>query len=258
MDIDGMGDRIIEGLVAAGLVKDAADFYALDMRQLASLQTGEMKYVRSMAPERRSQLGDYEKEPVLLGETIAAKLLASIDASRRQPFARLLFGLGIRNVGKQMAEAIAARCHDMESLTGARPEELCEIEGVGPVIARSIAEFFAEPQNIQLVEALRRHGLAMSVGAHDGSEPPEQTLAGLTFVITGSLESMGRDEAESRLRALGAKTSGSVSAKTSFVIAGPGAGSKLDKALSLGVPVLDEASLLEALAHGIAPQITGD
>jgi DNA ligase (NAD+) len=255
MDIDGLGRKIIERLVEKGLVTDVADFYRLNVVQLATLETGEEKYVRSMAPERREQIGDYEKEPVLLGETVARKLYEQIQVSRERPFARMLFGLGILGVGKTVAETICRRFPSVDALTRATEDELTEIEGIGPVIASTLVRFFATPDNIRLIESLKAVGLSLEqqTKASDEEDRLSQTLAGLTFVLTGTLERRTRDAAEDALRALGAKASGSVSAKTSYVIAGPGAGSKLAKAQQLGVPVLDEAALDHILETGELP-----
>jgi DNA ligase (NAD+) len=254
MDIDGLGERIIQLLVDAGKVVDVADLYRLGVGDVASLETGEEKYVHALSPERRKLLDDYEKEPVLVGQTIALKIVDAIAASRQRPFARVLFALGIRNVGKQVAEVLANRWPSAEALMQASAEDLCEADGIGPVIAHSVIEFFATPQNLQLVERLRTAGLQLASVALDAAEKP-QSLAGLTFVLTGTLEHGPRDGAEAQLRAWGAKTAGSVSSKTSYVVAGPGAGSKLAKAQQLGIPVLDEAALLRVIATGEPPAV---
>jgi DNA ligase (NAD+) len=254
MDIDGLGAKLIEKLVEQGKLRDVADFYSLDAQALAELPTGEEKYARALTPEKRRQTGDYEKIPALVGKTIAVKTMAQIDESRNRPFARVLFGLGVRNVGKQVAELLAAHTGSIDALAAAPAEELEAIEGVGPVIARTVAEFFASEQNAHIVERLRAAGvtLALSPAEQEAQEAPKP-LAGLTFVLTGSLERHVRSEAEAALKALGAKASGSVSAKTSYVVAGPGAGSKLEKAQKLGVRVLGEDDLEQILATGEAP-----
>jgi DNA ligase (NAD+) len=258
LDIDGLGPKIIEKLVENGLLTDVAGFYRLSAAQLAALETGEEKYVRSMSPEKREQTGDYEKEPVLLGETVAAKIYEQIQLSRTRPFARVLFGLGIRNVGKTVAETICRQFPSIDVLLAATEEELTEIEGVGPVIARSVVEFFSTPDNTRLIGELKAAGLALeqqggATAGMAGAEARPQSLAGLTFVLTGSLENHTRLEAEEVLRSYGAKASGSVSAKTSYVVAGPGAGSKLTKAQQLGIPILDEPALDHILATGEPP-----
>jgi DNA ligase (NAD+) len=258
LDIDGLGPKIIEKLVENELVTDVAGFYRLTLEQLASLETGEEKYTRQMSPEKRVRVGDYEKEPVLLGETVARKLYEQIQTSKGQPFARVLFGLGVRNVGKTVAESICRQFPTVDGLAAATEEELTLIEGIGPVIARTVTQFFATPDNIRLIDELKAAGLSLEQGAAGvagmagAAVSPErpQTLTGLTFVLTGTLEHHTRDEAEDVLRSFGAKASGSVSAKTSYVVAGPGAGSKLTKAQQLGIPVLDEAQLDHILETG--------
>ncbi len=243
LDIDGMGDEIVTRLVETGRVADVADYYTLDATELALLDMG-----------RVSKSG----APIRLGETVAAKLMEQIEASKQASFARVLYGLGIRHVGKTMAEAIASAYASIEALRGASEEQLAQIEGVGPKIARSIYVFLRTPQNVDVIDRLQRYGLTMA--QEQLGETAEQTLKGLTFVLTGSLVQSGmtRDEAASQLKARGAKVSGSVSSKTSYVIAGETPGSKYDKAVSLGVSVLDEQQFLELLRTGTAPLIADD
>lgn len=243
LDIDGMGDEIVARLVEVGRVADVADYYTLDAAELALLDMG-----------RVSKSG----APIRLGETVAAKLMEQIEASKQASFARVLYGLGIRHVGKTMAEAIANAYPSIEALRGATEEQLAEIEGVGPKIARSIYVFLRTPQNVDVIDRLQRYGLTMA--QEQPAEIAEQTLKGLTFVLTGSLVESGmtRDEAGSQLKARGAKVSSSVSSKTSYVIAGEAPGSKYDKAVSLGVPVLDEQQFLELLKTGEAPLSADD
>jgi len=259
LDIDGLGEKLIEKMVDASLVRDVADFYHLDEATIAALETGEMKYVRPLSPEQREKTGDYEKEPVVVGAVIAKKLVAQIQESTRQPFARVLFGLGIRNVGKQVAELITARYPSANALMTAPEDKLQNLDGVGAIIATSIVDFFKAPQNLKLIEKLRAAGLQLELSdeaaAEQAAAAKPQTLAGLTFVLTGSLEVHSREEAEALLRARGAKTSGSVSAKTSYVVAGPKAGSKLTKAQSLGIPILDEEALLAIIETGVVPEV---
>jgi len=240
MDIDGMGDEIVGRLVESGRVMDVADYYSLDETELALLDMGRV---------------NKEGNPIRLGETVAKKLVAQISDSRTRGFARVLFGIGIRHVGKTMAEAIAAAYPSMDALMQASEEELAAVEGVGPKIAHSIYVFLRTPDNVQVIDRLSKRGVVMEQEAPDASEQLPQTLAGLTFVLTGALVQSGmtRDEAGAALKARGAKVSGSVSKKTSFVIAGEAAGSKYDKAVSLGVPVLDEQQLLHILETGEVP-----
>lgn len=237
MDIDGMGDEIVGRLVESGRVIDVADYYTLDEDELALLDMGRL---------------NKEGKPIRLGRTVASKLVAQLQQSKSRPFSRMLFGIGIRHVGKTMAETIAKAYSSMEALMGASEEDLASIEGVGPKIAHSIYVFLRTPLNVQVIERLRTHGVNMADEVDENAEQRPQPLAGLTFVLTGALSQSGmtRDEAGAALKALGAKVSGSVSKKTSYVVAGEAAGSKYDKAVALGVPVLDEAQLMQILETG--------
>lgn len=236
MDIDGMGEEIVARLVESGRLTDVADYYNLSEYDLATLETGRT---------------NKEGEPVHLGSTIAAKLIASIEASKARPFRRVLFGLGIRHVGKTTGAQIAAAYPSIDALMQASEEDLAAIDGVGGIIAKSIRAFLETPDNREVIHRLGMLGVRMEDVRTEGEDVP-QTLAGITFVLTGSLVESGmtRDEAGSRLKAMGAKVSGSVSKKTGYVIAGEAAGSKYDKAVALGVPVLSEADLLRLLETG--------
>ena len=241
LDIDGMGEEIVSRLVESGRVADVADYYSLSEEELASLDMGRVKA---------------DGEPVRLGHTVAKKLVAAIEASKGRSFARVLFGLGIRHVGKTTAEAIAAAYPSMDALASAGEDELAGIYGVGPKVAHGMWLFFRTPDNTSVIERLRAAGVTMADEAVAVGEEVPQVLAGLTFVLTGTLAHSGmtRDEAGARLKAMGAKVSGSVSKKTSFVVAGENAGSKYDKAVALDVPVLDEAQLLNLLETGEVPR----
>lgn len=241
LDIDGMGEEIVSRLVESGRVADVADYYSLSEEELASLDMGRVKA---------------DGEPVRLGHTVAKKLVAAIEASKGRSFARVLFGLGIRHVGKTTAEAIAAAYPSMDALAAAGEDELAGIYGVGPKVAHGMWLFFRTPDNVSVIERLRAAGVTMADEAAAPGEEVPQVLAGLTFVLTGTLTHSGmtRDEAGTRLKAMGAKVSGSVSKKTSFVVAGENAGSKYDKAVALDVPVLDEAQLLNLLETGEVPR----
>ena len=241
LDIDGMGEEIVSRLVESGRVADVADYYSLSEEELASLDMGRVKA---------------DGEPVRLGHTVAKKLVAAIEASKGRSFARVLFGLGIRHVGKTTAEAIAAAYPSMDALAAAGEDELAGIYGVGPKVAHGMWLFFRTPDNTSVIERLRAAGVTMADEAVAVGEEVPQVLAGLTFVLTGTLAHSGmtRDEAGARLKAMGAKVSGSVSTKTSFVVAGENAGSKYDKAVALDVPVLDEAQLLNLLETGEVPR----
>ena len=241
LDIDGMGEEIVSRLVESGRVADVADYYSLSEEELASLDMGRVKA---------------DGEPVRLGHTVAKKLVAAIEASKGRSFARVLFGLGIRHVGKTTAEAIAAAYPSMDALAAAGEDELAGVYGVGPKVAHGMWLFFRTPDNVSVIERLRAAGVTMADEAVAVGEEVPQVLAGLTFVLTGLLAHSGmpRDEAGARLKAMGAKVSGSVSKKTSFVVAGENAGSKYDKAVALDVPVLDEAQLLNLLETGEVPR----
>ena len=237
MDIDGLGDELIGKLVAAGLVSDVADFYdRLTATALAGCPTG-----------RVSVAGD----DILVGKTIAAKVMEQVEQSRRAGLARVLFGLGIRHVGEQVARSIAREFGSMSALMEADEGRIAAVEGVGPKIAHSVREFLSVPENLSVIERLRE--ARVSLEEQRSADEPAQTLSGLTFVLTGTLERHKRDEAKAALQAFGAKVSGSVSKKTSYVIAGAAAGSKLTKAQQLGVPVLDEDVLEQILATGEVP-----
>ena len=235
MDIDGLGTKIIENLVASGLVKDAVDFYKLDVATLAEVSTGDEKK---------------DGSPRVFGTRNATKAIEQIETSKQRPFESVLFAIGIRNIGKTTAEALARAFKTMDALMEASEVQLCQVDGIGEVVAQGVEEFFDTKDNRDLIERLREVGLQMAI---DESDAKPQTLAGLTFVLTGSLEHYDRATAEDLLRAYGAKASGSVSKKTSYVVAGPGAGSKLRKAEELGVPVLDEDALMKIIETGEVP-----
>ena len=241
LDIDGMGDEIVGRLVESGRVTDVADYYTLDEVELSLLDMGRV---------------NKDGNAIRLGETVAKKLIAQIDESKSRSFARVLFGIGIRHVGKTMAETIANAYPTMDALMAASEEDLAAIEGVGPKIAHSIFVFLRTPQNVEVIERLGKHGVNLADEPAVAGEQLPQTLAGLTFVLTGALVQSGmtRDEAGAALKARGAKVSSSVSKKTSYVVAGEAAGSKYDKAIALGVPVLDEAQLLSILETGEIPK----
>jgi len=232
-DIEGLGPEIITLMIEAGLARDIADFYTLDFDKLAALKTGRV-------------LKDGTEQT--FSPKNAAKLLEALEGSKRAPFAKLLFGLGIRQVGARTAEDLARRFGSIEALAEASAEELALVDGVGPVVATSIRDFFTVTANRALIERLLACGVILRYDAAELDAVGPQPLAGLTFVLTGALEMMTRDEAASALRALGAKTAGSVSRKTSYVVVGADAGSKYAKAVELGVPTLDESQLQQLLA----------
>ena len=237
MDIDGLGDEIVSRMVEQGLLSDVADYYdKLTEAALADVSTG-----------RQSVDGD----DIVVGKVIAKKVMAQVEESKSRGLARVLFGLGIRHVGANVAGALAKHFGSMQALMCATDEDIAAIDGVGPKIAASVREFFQVQKNVAVVERLREAGVVLEEEAREPEAP--QTLAGLTFVLTGTLQKYNRTDAGNRLKALGAKVSGSVSKKTSFVVAGEAAGSKLTKAQQLGVPVLDEDALDRILETGKAP-----
>lgn len=215
MDIDGLGPALLEKLHDTGLVKSIADIYSLTAEELAGLER--------------------------MGEKSAAKLISSIERSKSAGLARLLSALGIRQVGDKAAAVIAARFGDIEELFKAAPETLCEIDDVGEITAENIVSFFSHPQTRRMIDRLKDAGVVMTA---EKAAAGDDRFAGMTFVLTGTLPDMTREQASALITSHGGKVSGSVSKKTSYVVAGAEAGSKLAKAESLGVPVIDEAELL--------------
>jgi DNA ligase (NAD+) len=221
MDIDGLGDRLVDQLVDAGLVRTVADLYRLDLATLAALDR--------------------------MGEKSAGNLLDALEHSKATTLPRFLFALGIREVGEATALALARFFGELEPVMAADGVQLQQVPDVGPVVAAHIADFFATERNRDVIRQLRELGLhwpAIEVKAAE-SLP----LQGQTWVLTGNLESMTRPEARERLQGLGAKVAGSVSARTSCVVAGPKAGSKLADAERLGIRVIDEAAFRQLLAE---------
>ena len=244
MDIDGLGDELINRMVEEGVLSDVADFYdKLTEETLSSMPTG-----RVYDTDTADHLSG---DSIPVGHTIAKKVMAKVEESKTRGLGRVLFGIGMRHVGANVAELLAQEFGSIQALATAPVEKIAEIPGIGPKIAESVHEFFSIPENVAVIERLRQAGVVLEEEKAENELP--QTLAGLTFVLTGTLEHFTRDEAGAQLKAMGAKVSGSVSKKTSFVVAGEAAGSKLTKAESLGVPVLDEAALQQILETGQAP-----
>jgi DNA ligase (NAD+) len=244
MDIDGLGDELINRMVEEGVLSDVADFYdKLTEEVLASMPTG-----RVYDTDTADHLSG---DSIPVGHTIAKKVMAKVEESKTRGLGRVLFGIGMRHVGANVAELLAQEFGSIQALATAPVEKIAEIPGIGPKIAESVHEFFSIPENVAVIERLRQAGVMLEEEKPENELP--QTLAGLTFVLTGTLEHFTRDEAGAQLKAMGAKVSGSVSKKTSFVVAGEAAGSKLTKAESLGVPVLDEAALQQILETGQIP-----
>ena len=244
MDIDGLGDELINRMVEEGVLSDVADFYdKLTEETLANMPTG-----RVYDTDTADHLSG---DSIPVGHTIAKKVMAKVEESKTRGLGRVLFGIGMRHVGANVAELLAQEFGSIQALATAPVEKIAEIPGIGPKIAESVHEFFSIPENVAVIERLRQAGVVLEEEKPENELP--QTLAGLTFVLTGTLEHFTRDEAGAQLKAMGAKVSGSVSKKTSFVVAGEAAGSKLTKAESLGVPVLDEAALQQILETGQIP-----
>ena len=219
VEVEGLGDKLVDQLVDAGIVRTLPDLYRLGLVALANLDR--------------------------MAEKSALNLLDALQKSRQTTLPRFLFGLGIRHVGEATAKALARHFGSLDAIMDASAEQLLEVADVGPIVAQSIRLFFDQPHNREVVAQLRACGVAWEEGAP--APTVLKPLSGKTFVITGTLPGMGRDEARDLIEAAGGKVAGSVSKKTHFVVAGAEAGSKLDKALELGVPVLDEAALKEML-----------
>jgi DNA ligase (NAD+) len=223
MDIEGLGDRIVDQLVDGGLVRTLPELYTLGVAKLAALER--------------------------MAEKSAANLVAALEQSKQTTLARFLYALGIRQVGESTARDLARHFGQMDRIMDATVEQLLEVPDVGPIVAQSIRQFFEQPHHREIVEQLRAAGIRWDEtdGTADTTPKP---LAGKTVVLTGTLPTLSRDEAKDMLEAAGAKVSGSVSKKTSYVVAGAEAGSKLDKARELGVPVLGEQGLRGLLGQG--------
>jgi DNA ligase (NAD+) len=214
MDVDGVGEALITQLLEAGLIKSAADLYRLSKERLLTLERG--------------------------GEKSAENVLRALEQSKNRPLANLIFALGIRHVGSGGAELLAEHFHSLENLAEATEGEIEAIEGIGPTIAHSVKEFFEHSQNRQLIQDLRLLGVRLE----DEGKPKESlapTLSGKTFVITGTLASLERKEAEQQIKRRGGKVTSTVSKKTNYLVRGENPGSKLDRAQELGITILNEA-----------------
>ncbi len=220
VEVEGLGEKLVDQLVDSGVVNTLPDLYRLGFSHLASMER-------------------------MAGKS-AQNILDALEKSKETTLARFLFGLGIRHVGESTAKAMARHFGQLDRIVQASEEQLSQVADVGPVVAQSIRTFFDQAHNVEVVEQLRACGLHWPEGKP--SATAMQPLAGKTFVITGTLPTLGRDQAKDLLEAAGAKVAGSVSKKTHYVVAGADAGSKLDKALELGVPVLDELALRKLLA----------
>jgi DNA ligase (NAD+) len=224
LDIDGLGEKLVDQLVERGLVGTPADLFRLDVPTLAGLDR--------------------------MGEKSAANLLAGIDRAKTRPLGRLVYGLGIRHVGEVLAALVAEHAGSLERFRAMTEDQIRSIPEVGEIVAETLARWLADPENQRALDALVAAGVRPEAPKKRAAGGP---LSGMTAVVTGTLPTLGRDEAEAKLRDLGAKVAGSVSRQTTFLLAGEKAGSKLEKARSLGIPVIDEAGLLSWIASGTRP-----
>lgn len=222
MDIEGLGDKLVDQLVDAGVVRVLPDLYRLGLSALAALDR--------------------------MADKSAQNVLAALEQSKQTTLPRFLFGLGIRHVGEATAKDLARHFGGLDAIMGANVDQLLQVRDVGPVVAQSIRTFFDQPHNREVVEQLRACGVRWPEGEPQAAAT--LPLAGKTVVLTGTLPTLSRDEAKALLEAAGAKVAGSVSKRTHCVVAGAEAGSKLDKARELGVPVLDEDGLKALIANG--------
>jgi len=222
MDIEGLGDKLVDQLVDGGLIRTLPELYTLGLAKLSALER--------------------------MGEKSAANLLAGLEKSKQARLPRFLYALGIRQVGETTAKDLARHFGALDRIMDASVEQLLQVHDVGPIVALAIHTFFKQPHNREVVEQLRAAGITWpeGEGAVDSAAP--QPLAGKTLVLTGSLPTLSRDAAKALIEAAGGKVAGSVSKKTHFVVAGEEAGSKLAKAIELGVAVLDETALQALLA----------
>ncbi len=235
MDIDGLGEKIIERLIATGKIHSVVDLYHLTFDDLAGMEI-----------ERTVHLKDQgvKKKMVALGDKVASKLIAAIEASKDTTFARLIYALGIRNVGEHLARVLERAFNgNVERFLNATREELEVIHEVGPIVADGIVRFIQDESNVTVIRALLEAGVRLAPSA--GAEETSELLAGQTFVFTGTLERLTRQEAEVLVERLGGRAASSVSKMTSYVVAGPGAGSKMGKVRQLGVAVLTEEEFLQ-------------
>jgi DNA ligase (NAD+) len=221
MDIEGLGDKLVDQLVDGGVIRTLPDLYKLGLASLAALAR--------------------------MADKSAGNLVAALHKSKQTTLARFLYALGIRHVGETTAKDLARHFGSLDALMAADEAALLQVNDVGPVVAQSIHAFFAQAHNREVVEQLRAAGIGWAEGEGTMARLAPQPLAGKTLVLTGTLPTLSRDEAKDLIEAAGGKVSGSVSKKTHWVVAGAEAGSKLDKARELGVPLLDEAGLLALL-----------
>jgi DNA ligase (NAD+) len=225
MDIDGLGEENVRRFLGDGLIKDMSDIYTLTVERLAELEG--------------------------FGEVSGRNLVTAIEASKEQPFHRVLYALGIPGIGYVNARTLGRHFRSMDALLEASADELTEVEGMGPILALTVHETLAEERTRELIERLRGHGLQMEEEGE--APPPEGPLVGKTLVLTGTLPNLTREDAAARIEAAGGKVTGSVSKKTDYVVAGEDPGSKYTKAQELGTEILDEEGLLALLPDAASP-----
>jgi DNA ligase (NAD+) len=230
MDVEGLGDKLVDQLVDGGLIRTLPELYTLGLAKLTALER--------------------------MGDKSALNLVAALEKSKQTTLPRFLFALGIRQVGEATAKDLARHFGSLDAVMDATVEQLLEVNDVGPVVAQAIRHFFDQPHHREIVEQLRAAGVQWPEGEGAVNSQAPQPLAGLTLVLTGTLPTLGRDQAKALIEAAGGKVAGSVSKKTSYVVAGAEAGSKLDKARELGLQVLDEAGLLALLEATPADDVT--
>jgi DNA ligase (NAD+) len=248
MDIAGLGDAIAERLVSTGLVKTFADLYSLDVAALGSI-----KAPAETTPIETPQTGKV-KAAKPKSDLSARNLVAAIAKSREAGLRRLLFGLGIRLIGERSADLLARRFGSIDALRDAPIEDVAAVPEIGPVAAESLKQWFQAPKNQELIERLKTHGVVMTSTSPVSVEP--RTLEGLQFVLTGVLPTLDRNEAKRLIEARGGRVNSSVSSKTDYVVAGDDAGSKLEKARSLNLKVIDEAQLMALMSENPSPTET--
>lgn len=230
MDVDGVGEKLVENLFSLGLLGNMADLYTLNKEDLIGLEVSSSINKKGNKVSQRLQ------------QTSVANITRALEESRQRPFHRVLFALGIRHVGSINAQLLAADFKSIDALMAATTEEIAQVEGIGPIIAEAVRDYFAEPHNQETVSRLRQAGLQFEVDAADEAAP--KPLAGKTFVLTGTMAAMGRGEAKDKIEALGGKVSSSVGKGTDFVVIGENPGSKLARAEKLEKQILTEKEFL--------------
>jgi DNA ligase (NAD+) len=233
MNIEGLGESRVDLFLESGLIRDFADLYELEAARVAALTTVSIR--EGKTTERR------------FGMPSAVKLVGEIERSRQNDLPRLVYGLGIRHVGERAAMLLARAFGSMDRLCAASEQELQAVPDIGPTVAAAVRAWFEEPRNRELIERLRKAGVNLTSHTPAAAPPEAQPLAGQTFVLTGTLSTMTREEATEAIERLGGRVSGSVSRKTRYVVTGEEPGSKLEKARALGVETLDEAAFRQLI-----------